>query len=288
MSKHIALGVDIGGTGIKAAPVNLKTGEFAEDRYRIPTPKPATPEAVAKTVAKVIAKFNPPRKMPIGVAFPGVVQHGIVKTAANVDDAWIGTDLRGIIRDYAGHDVHVLNDADAAGFGEFKYGAAHGRPGSVLMTTLGTGIGTAMIVDGTLVPNLELGHIVIDGHDAEDRAAESARDRYDYDWDQWIAELQKYYSELERLLWPDLIIVGGGVSKKHHMFLPKLRLRAPIVPAELLNGAGIVGAAAAAAVAAKREKDEEKKAAKKAAKDDARAASHADAESEGAPEGEGI
>ncbi|SEI91684.1 polyphosphate--glucose phosphotransferase [Demequina mangrovi] len=268
MSKNIAIGVDIGGTGIKAAPVNLKTGEFTDDRYRIPTPQPSTPDAIARTVAKVIAKFNPSKKVPIGVAFPGVVQHGIVKTAANVDDSWIGTDLRAIIRDYAGHDVHVLNDADAAGYGEYKFGAAHGRNGSILMTTLGTGIGTAMIVDGTLVPNLELGHIIVDGHDAEDRAAESARDRYGYDWDQWIAELQKYYSEMERLLWPDLIIVGGGISKSHHMFLPKLRLRAPIVPAELLNGAGIVGAAAAAAAEAKREREEAKlaeKAAKKAA-----------------------
>lgn len=264
MSKHIALGVDIGGSGIKAAPVNLKTGEFADERYRIPTPQPSTPDAIARTVAKVIAKFNPPAKVPIGVAFPGVVQHGIVKTAANVDDAWIGTDLRGIIRDYAGHDVHVLNDADAAGFGEYRYGAAHGRGGSILMTTLGTGIGTAMIVDGTLVPNLELGHIMIDGHDAEDRAAESARDRYGYDWDEWIEQLQKYYSEMERLLWPDLIIVGGGVSKSHHMFLPKLRLRAPIVPAELLNGAGIVGAAAAAAAATAREKEQAKREEKEA------------------------
>ncbi|WP_062516340.1 polyphosphate--glucose phosphotransferase [Demequina gelatinilytica] len=265
MSKNIAIGVDIGGTGIKAAPVNLKNGKFTDERYRIPTPQPSTPDAIARTVARVIAKFNPSKKVPIGVAFPGVVQHGIVKTAANVDDSWIGTDLRAIIRDYAGHDVHVLNDADAAGYGEYKFGAAHGRNGSILMTTLGTGIGTAMIVDGTLVPNLELGHIMIDGHDAEDRAAESARDRYGYDWDQWIEQLQKYYSELERLLWPDLIIVGGGVSKSHHMFLPKLRLRAPIIPADLLNGAGIVGAAAAAAAEAKRE-HEEAKAAEKAEK----------------------
>ncbi len=198
MSKHIALGVDIGGTGIKAAPVDLRTGEFTEERYRIPTPQPSTPDAVAKTVAKVIARFSPDKHTPIGVAFPGVVQHGIVKTAANVDDAWIGTDLRAIIRDYAGHDVYVLNDADAAGFGEFRYGAAHGKDGSILMTTLGTGIGTAMIVDGVLVPNLELGHITIDGHDAEDRAAESARDRYGYDWEQWIVELQKYYGDAQQ------------------------------------------------------------------------------------------
>ncbi|WP_084101104.1 polyphosphate--glucose phosphotransferase [Demequina sp. NBRC 110051] len=244
MSKHIALGVDIGGTGIKAAPVNLKTGEFTQERYRIPTPDPATPEAIAKTVAKCIARFEPGRKTAVGVAFPGVVQDGVVKTAANVDDSWIGTNLRQIIRDYSGHDVYVLNDADAAGFGEHHFGAAHGRDGSVLMTTLGTGIGTALIVNGTLVPNLEMGHILIDGQDAEIMAAESARDRFGLDWEGWTKNLQKYYSEMERLLWPDLIIVGGGVSKSHHMFLPNLTLRAPIVPAELRNGAGIVGAAA--------------------------------------------
>lgn len=266
MSKHIALGIDIGGTGIKAAPVDLDTGEFLEERYRIPTPQPATPDAIGRTVANVIARFSPGKRTPIGVAFPGVVQHGIVKTAANVDQSWIGADLRAIIRDHAGHDVHVLNDADAAAFGEYRYGVAHGRAGSILVTTLGTGIGTAMIVDGVLVPNLELGHLIIDGHDAEERAAESARDRYGYDWDDWTAELQKYYSEMERLLWPDLIIVGGGVSKSHHMFLPKLDLRAPIVPAELLNGAGIVGAAAAAAAVMARAKSQKKSDAKEARK----------------------
>lgn len=244
MSKRIALGIDIGGTGIKAAPVNLKTGEFTEERYRIPTPDPATPEAIAKTVAKCIARFAPSRKTAVGVCFPGVIQNGVVKTAANVDESWIGTNLRTVIREYSGHDVYVLNDADAAGFGEHHFGAAHGRDGSVLMTTLGTGIGTALIVNGELVPNLEMGHILIDGQDAEHMAAESARERLGLDWEGWTANLQKYYSEMERLLWPDLIIVGGGVSKSHHMFLPHLTLRAPIVPAELRNGAGIVGAAA--------------------------------------------
>lgn len=247
MSKHIAVGVDIGGSGIKAAPVDLKKGEFLEERYRIPTPQPSTPDAVARVVAQVIAKFEPDKKTPVGVTFPGVVQRGIVKTAANVDSTWIGTDLRRIIRDYAGHDVYVLNDADAAGYAEFKYGGAHGRDGVILMTTLGTGIGTALIVDGVLVPNTELGHITIDGADAEEYAAESARERHQLSDDEWIAKLQRYYSEMEKLLWPDLIIVGGGVSKEHDFFLPKLRLRAPIMPAELFNSAGIVGAAAYAA-----------------------------------------
>ncbi len=266
MSKHIAIGVDIGGTGIKAAPVNLKTGEFADERYRIPTPQPSTPDAVARTVAKVISRFEPGRKTAIGVAFPGVVQHGVVKTAANVDDAWIGTNLRDIIRDYAGHDVYVINDADAAGVGEATFGAAKGVDGVVLMTTLGTGIGTALVVDGEVVPNLEMGHILVDGQDAETLAADSARERLGLDWDGWSRNLQKYYSEMERLLWPDMIVVGGGVSKKSHMFLPKLALRAPIVPAKLLNGAGIVGAAAHAHHHDLRDRAAAKAAAKKAEK----------------------
>ncbi|MDE0572917.1 ROK family protein [Demequina sp. B12] len=266
MSKNIAIGVDIGGTGIKAAPVKLKSGKFADERYRIPTPDPSTPDAIARTVAKCIARFEPSRKTAVGVAFPGVIQGGVVKTAANLDQSWIGINLRELIRDYAGHDVYVMNDADAAGFGEHHYGAAHGRDGVVLMTTLGTGIGTALIADGQLVPNTEFGHTMMDGEIAEYWAAESARSRLNLDWDGWIANLQRFYSEMERLLWPDLIIVGGGVSKSHHMFLPHLTLRAPIIPAELRNGAGIVGAAGWAHQAAKREEDRVKSEAKAAAK----------------------
>lgn len=262
MSKNRAIGVDIGGTGIKAAPVKLKSGKFAEERYRIPTPDPSTPDAVARTVAKCISRFEPDRKTAVGVAFPGVIQKGVVKTAANLDDSWIGVNLRELIRDYAGHDVYVMNDADAAGFGEHRYGAAHSQDGVVLMTTLGTGIGSALISDGQLVPNTEFGHTIIDGEIAEYWAAESARSRLDLDWDGWIKNLQRFYSEMEKLLWPDLIIVGGGISKSHHMFLPHLTLRAPIIPAELRNGAGIVGAAAWAADAAKRAEKKAKDAAK--------------------------
>jgi polyphosphate glucokinase len=214
---------------------------------------------VAKVVAEVIAAFKPGKKTPVGVTFPGVVQNGIVKTAANVDDSWVGTDLRRVIRDHAGHDVYVLNDADAAGYGEFLYGGAHKRAGVVLMTTLGTGIGTALIVDGVLVPNTELGHVQIDGADAEEFAAESARERHSLTDEQWIANLQRYYSEMEKLLWPDLIIVGGGVSKESETFLPQLMLRAPIIPAELFNSAGIVGAAAYAAARVKAEEEAHKK-----------------------------
>lgn len=254
MSKRIALGVDIGGSGIKGAPVNLKKGKFKKSRFRIPTPQPSTPDAVAKVVAEVIAKFEPGPKTPVGVTFPGVVQHGIVRTAANVDDSWVGTDLRGIIRKHSGRDVHVVNDADAAGFGEFLYGGAQGRDGVVLMTTLGTGIGSALIVNGDLVPNTEFGHLTIDGHDAEEFAAESARERHHLSDAEWIAHLQRFYEEMEKLLWPDLIIVGGGVSAEHETFLPHLKLRAPIIPAELFNAAGIVGAAAWAAHSAKAER----------------------------------
>lgn len=269
MSKHIALGVDIGGTGIKAAPVHLKKGKFADERYRIPTPQPATPDAVGKTVAKVVSRFEPSKKTPIGVTFPGVIQHGVVRYAPNVDQSWIGVNVDEVLRDWVGREVHTLNDADAAGYGEYLYGAAHGRDGVIFLATLGTGIGSCVILDGEVMPNTELGHLIIDGHDAEEYAAESARDRHDLDWDEWAGHLQKYFSEVERLIWPDLIIVGGGVSKSSHMYLPKLTLRTPIVPAELLNGAGIVGAAAFAQHAVKRrearEKAEQKKAKKKSA-----------------------
>ena len=272
MSKHLAIGVDIGGSGIKAAPVNLKTGEFTSERYRVLTPQPATPDAVGKAVAQVVAKFEPSKKTPIGITFPGVVQQGIVRFAPNVDQSWVGVNVDEVMNTYVGREVHTINDADAAGFGEFLYGAAHGRDGVVFLATLGTGIGSALIADGEVIPNTEFGHLIIDGLDAEEFAAESARERHGLDWDQWAVHLQKYFSEVERLLWPDLIIVGGGVSKEHEKFLPKLTLRTPIVPAELFNGAGIVGAAAGAAHARERADAMKKKAKKKASKDSGKAA----------------
>ena len=250
MSKHLAIGVDIGGSGIKAAPVNLKTGEFTAERYRVLTPQPATPEAVGKAVAQVVAKFEPSKKTTIGITFPGVIQHGVVRFAPNVDQSWIGVNVDEVMSKHIGREVHTINDADAAGYGEFLYGAAHGRDGVVFLATLGTGIGSALIADGEVIPNTEFGHLIIDGLDAEEYSAESARERHGLSWDQWAGHLQKYFSEIERLVWPDLIIVGGGVSKEHEKFLPKLSLRTPIVPAELLNGAGIVGAAAGAAALA--------------------------------------
>jgi polyphosphate glucokinase len=244
---RIAIGVDVGGSGIKGAPVNLENGELTADRYRLATPQPATPDSIGEIAAKVITFWSPKPHTPIGVAFPGVVQKGVVRTAANVDPAWIGTNLKDVIRKHSGYDVHVMNDADAAGFGEYAYGAARHEDGLVLMVTLGTGIGTALISDGRLVPNSELGHLIVDGVDAEEYAAESARDRHGLGWEEWASHVDRFLGEMERLLWPDLIIIGGGVSKDYKEFLPLLHLRAPVVPAALFNNAGIVGAAAAAA-----------------------------------------
>lgn len=272
MTKAHALGVDIGGTGIKAAPVNLKKGIFAAERYRVETPQPATPDAVGAAVAEVVSAFEPAKHLPIGITFPGVIQGGVVRFAPNVDQSWVGINVDEVMRDYVGREIHTLNDADAAGYGEYLFGAAHGGDGVVFLCTLGTGIGTAIIVNGEVVPNVELGHLIVAGKDAEEFAADSARERHQLDWDEWATHLQAYFSEIERLLWPDLIIVGGGVSKKHDLFLPRLSLRTPIVPAELFNGAGIVGAAAAAARERDRREAKSKAAAKKAAKKAAKAA----------------
>lgn len=241
MQNQPVLGIDIGGSGIKGAPVDLKRGEFLTDRVRIDTPQPATPEAIAPLVAQIVAGASPDG--PVGVTFPAVIHHGVALSAANVDRSWIGTDVAALMSDAVGRRVFVVNDADAAGVAEVRYGAAKGVDGVVILTTLGTGIGTALFVDGKLVPNTELGHLEIDGHDAETRAAASAREDEDLDWDTWAERLQVYYSRIEALFTPDLIVVGGGVSRNAGKFLPKLRLRAPIVPAKLRNTAGIVGAA---------------------------------------------
>lgn len=244
-----AFGVDIGGSGIKGAPVDLTTGQFAGDRVRIPTPVVSTPEAVAEVVAQVVGSFDLPPDLPVGVTFPAVVQHGVARSAANVDKSWIGTNIEEVVGRALGRSVVAVNDADAAGYAEAVHGAARGARGVTMLTTLGTGIGTALVVDGVLVPNFELGHLEIDGHDAETQASDAARDREGLSWEQWAERLQRYYGALEALLWPDLFVVGGGVSKHHQHFLPLLDLRTPIIPAELRNKAGIVGAAALAAKA---------------------------------------
>ena len=241
-------GVDIGGSGIKGAPVDLREGAFLGDRLRIPTPSPSTPEAVAPVVGHIVRSFGRASgRHPVGVTFPAVIQHGVARTAANVDKAWIGVDVDDLLTAELGRPVHVVNDADAAGLAEARFGAARGMAGTVIVCTLGTGVGSALLVDGRLVPNTELGHLEIAGEDAEVRAAESARDRDGLSWEEWAENLQRYFSTVEDLFWPDLFVIGGGVSKKHAKYLPLLRLRTPIVPATLRNGAGIVGAALIAA-----------------------------------------
>jgi polyphosphate glucokinase len=242
MSAH-PIGIDFGGTGIKAAPVDLETGEFAAERQRIDTPKESTPEAVGDIMAELVARF-PDSTGPVGVTVPGVVRRGVVLSAANIDKSWIGIDADKVLTARLERPVHVLNDADAAGYGELRFGAAKGRDGLVILTTLGTGIGSALLWDGVLVPNSELGHLEIEGHDAESRAASSAREAEDLSWKEWAQRLTTYYRTVERLFSPDLFVVGGGISKKADKFLPLIDIDTEIIAAKLKNTAGIVGAAA--------------------------------------------
>lgn len=237
----VKLGIDIGGTGIKGAPVDLEKGELTTERFRLLTPKPATPEAVAKTVAEVVKHFGYEGR--VGCTFPAVVKHGVVHTASNVDKSWIGTDARAAFEEATGCTFTITNDADCAGVAEMRFGAGVGRMGVVIVATLGTGIGTAVFHDGKLIPNTELGHIEIRGKDAEDRAADSVREAKKLDWKQWAKRVDEYLDQLERLMWPDLVIIGGGVSKKGEKFIPLLTPRCEVVAAKLLNEAGIVGAA---------------------------------------------
>ncbi len=237
------LGIDIGGSGIKGAPVDTETGEMLSERFRIPTPQPAKPKAVAQTVAEIAKHFE--WTGPIGCGFPSVVQHGITHTAANVHKKWIGANAAELFTEATGCPVTVVNDADAAGLAEMKFGAGKGREGVVLLVTIGTGLGTSLFTDGVLLPNTELGHIEIDCNDAELKASDAARKRDDLSWKKWGKRLNTYLSNLEALVWPDLIILGGGVSKKADNFLPYLNLNAEIVIAESFNHAGIIGAALA-------------------------------------------
>jgi polyphosphate glucokinase len=235
-------GIDIGGSGIKGAPVDLKQGEFAADRVRIETPEKSTPENVIDVVLQVLEKFD--WNQPFGCAFPGVVHHGVVRSAANVDKSWIGVDLASELERRTGQRVVVVNDADAAGVAEGRFGAAAGVDGVVVLTTLGTGIGSAVLLDGTLLPNTEFGHLYLEsGKEAETYAAASTREERHLSWEKWAKRLQKYYSHLEFALSPELFVVGGGVSRKADKFLPLLKLQTPIVPAQLRNDAGIIGAA---------------------------------------------
>jgi polyphosphate glucokinase len=243
-----ALGIDIGGSGIKAAVVDLETGTLISDRRRLETPHPATPSAVAGEVRRLVQLFEWARL--IGATFPAVVQHGVARTAANVDRSWIGTDVAAALTEAVERPVVVVNDADAAGLAELRHGAAKGVSGTVLVLTFGTGIGSALFTDGVLVANTELGHVELDGADAEVRAADSAREREGLSWSKWAARVQAYLHHLENLISPDLVIVGGGVSKHADKWLPKIDLRAPIRVAAFGNNAGILGAALIAQQAA--------------------------------------
>ncbi len=237
------LGIDIGGSGIKGAPVDTRRGKLLAERHRIPTPQPATPEAVAATVAQLIRHFD--WKGPVGCALPAVVQQGYVRTAANISKSWLGVPAPRLFRKAGRLPVTVINDADAAGYAEMHFGAGRRRAGLVIIVTLGTGIGTALFINGHLVPNTELGHIQIRGRDAETWAAASVREAKNLSWKKWSHRVDVYLQHMQRYFWPDLFIIGGGVSRKHAKFLPRLSVAARVVPARLGNDAGIVGAALA-------------------------------------------
>jgi polyphosphate glucokinase len=237
------LGIDIGGTGIKGAPVDTQSGKLLGERYRIPTPHPATPQAVAATVADIVAHFG--WSAPIGCAVPAVVQQGVVRTAANISETWVGKNAGQLFEKATKCPVTVINDADAAGYAEKHFGAGRGKAGVVMIVTLGTGIGTALFSNGHLVPNTELGHLEMGGKDAEKRAADSVRVAKDLSWEKWAQRVDTYLHYLQRYFWPDLLIIGGGVSKKSEKFLPHLTMPTPVVPAQLQNEAGIIGAALA-------------------------------------------
>jgi len=236
-------GIDVGGSGIKGAPVDTQSGELLEERVRIKTPEPATPQAIIETAVEVIREAG--WDGPVGCGFPAVVKDGVVQTAANIDKAAIGFDLSKAFQRELGLHVSVVNDADAAGLAEIRWGAGRDEDGVVLMLTLGTGIGTSLFVGGRLVPNTEFGHIEVRGKDAEHRAADSARKRDDLSWNDYAKRLDEYLHRIEFLLWPDLIVIGGGISKKSEKFFPHLTARTKVVAAEMHNNAGIAGAALA-------------------------------------------
>lgn len=242
-----AIGIDIGGTGIKGAIVDIKSGDLVGERIRIATPEGGKPSDIAEAVHGMVKTLTSSRgHLPVGICFPAVVKNGKTMSAANISKEWIGLDAEGLFEQTLGRDIHFMNDADAAGVAEMKFGAGRKEKGVVFMSTLGTGIGTALFVRGTLLPNAELGHLEIEGVDYETKAAYSAMEREKLSFPEWAKRLQTYYSTIERLFSPDLIIVGGGISKSHQEFLPLLNLNTPIVPAQKRNNAGILGAASLA------------------------------------------
>lgn len=242
-------GVDVGGSGIKGGIVDLDTGTLIGERFKLPTPQPSTPEAVTKAVAAVVREFG--WTGPLGVTYPGVVTNGIVRTAANVDKGWIGTNAVDIIStELGGAPVTVLNDADAAGLAEARFGAGKDKSGVIVLLTFGTGIGSAVIHNGVLLPNTEFGHLEVGGKEAEHRAASSVKERKEWSYERWSQEVTKVLVAIENAIWPDLFIAGGGISRKADKWIPLLKNRTPVVAATLLNEAGIVGAALAASASA--------------------------------------
>lgn len=243
-STNTGFGVDVGGSGIKGGLVDLDTGALIGERFKLATPQPATPAAVATTVAAVVREFGWTGKL--GVTYPGVVTDGIVRTAANVDKEWIGTNAVEVISaELGGQQVTVFNDADAAGLAEERYGAGKDNSGLIVLLTFGTGIGSAVIYNGVLLPNTEFGHLEVGGKEAEHRAASSVKERKEWNYQRWTEEVTKVLVAVEDLIWPDLFIAGGGISRKADRWIPMLKNRVPVVPAALLNSAGIVGAAMA-------------------------------------------
>ncbi|KAF0962464.1 polyphosphate--glucose phosphotransferase [Rhodococcus sp. T7] len=237
-------GVDVGGSGVKGGVVDLETGELIGDRIKLLTPQPSTPEAVAETVAEIIRQAE--WDGPVGITLPSVVTGGVARSAANIDKGWIGTDARALFSDaLGGRRVTVLNDADAAGIAEDALGAGRDAKGVLILLTFGTGIGSAILHDGVLLPNTEFGHMEVHGKEAEHRAASSVKEKKDLSYKEWAAEVSRVLTRFEDLLWPDLFIAGGGISRKHEKWIPHLTNRTPVVPAALLNTAGIVGAALA-------------------------------------------
>ena len=238
------LGIDVGGSGIKGAPVDTETGQLLKERIRIKTPKGAEPEPVAKVVAEIAQSFA--WKGPIGIGFPAPIKGGVTMMAANVSQKWVGLNADDLFTKITGCDCHMINDADAAGLAEMKFGAGRGQPGTVILLTLGTGIGSAIFYQGRLLPNTEFGHMEMKGQDAEWRASDAARQREDLSWKKYAKRLNKYLAAMQKLFWPDLFIIGGGISKYSEKYLPLLAIETPIITAQFLNEAGIVGAALAA------------------------------------------
>jgi polyphosphate glucokinase len=253
---RLAIGVDVGGSGIKAAVVDVDDGRFVSDRLRVPTPVPSTPDKVSASIGRLVKRLitatDLPPAAPVGIGLPGVVLDGVLRTAANIDAAWVDFPITQKLSKSLKRPVTIVNDADAAGTAEMRFGIGAGRKGVVVLLTLGTGVGSAVFVDGKLVPNTEFGQMEIRGRPAERRSASVARTRRGLSWKAWAQDLDEHLQRVDELIWPELIILGGGVSKNGDKFIPRLTVRPPVVAAQLRNDAGIIGAAVIALEAAER------------------------------------